>query len=267
MEIKKEDLHPDLHPMHDILINHGYKLRKHESHENANAIYSKSDPDRKKKSFTAAIGRTKDGVNCELGHSNNISTHGPHYEDGRPHSEAHILHKDLDQALQQQTKDFSRKKSIKESVMDKTSISNFITHLQSGKQLEAQESFNMIMGVKISDALENMKRDVAGSLFAEQTIDEAVKLFHPGHEATVHSIDKYGMTGRDQHPPTDGSIHGHKVRIDGYSETSHSHGIEHVGYSDSSDNPGGRIQFIKGTMKSGPHKGKQFEFAHYELKH
>lgn len=94
-----------------------------------------------------------------------------------------------------------------------------------------------------------------------ELLDEKKILFHPGETATVHSVDKYAYLGRDRHPPTDGSVHGHKVRITSYGKTDKSHGIE-GGEGDGLT----RVQVVNGTMKSGPHKGKSFEFIHHELK-
>lgn len=95
-----------------------------------------------------------------------------------------------------------------------------------------------------------------------EQVDEA-KLFHPGQEVTVHKVDQYGFQGRDHHPPSSG-VDGHKVRITHYADTDRDrlggkHGVE--------GDPGYRYQVVHGTMKSGPHKGKSFQFINHELKH
>ena len=95
-----------------------------------------------------------------------------------------------------------------------------------------------------------------------EQVDEA-KLFHPGQEVTVHKVDQYGFQGRDDHPPSSG-VEGHKVRITHYADTDRDrlggkHGVE--------GEPGYRYQVVHGTMKSGPHKGKSFQFINHELKH
>ena len=90
-------------------------------------------------------------------------------------------------------------------------------------------------------------------------LDEAKILFHPGEKAIVHNIDHHGLLGRNPHPPKSG-VEGHPVRITSYGDTEKEHGIE----GGEPGNP--RFQIVKGTMAAGPHKGKEFEFAHYELK-
>jgi len=129
-------------------------------------------------------------------------------------------------------------------------------------------AFNAAIAAKVTDALEVKKVEIASSLITPEMaveeeveqVDEAFRLFHPGKKATIKSIDKHGFTGRDDHPPTDGSLDGHTIRITDYGDATGKHGVT-SGYG------GPRYQAVRGKVLTGKHKGKEFEFIQHELKH
>jgi hypothetical protein len=97
-----------------------------------------------------------------------------------------------------------------------------------------------------------------------EKLDEIVRLFRPGSKATVRSIDAYAFQGRDDHPPVDGSLEGHRILITGYGETNGPFGVS----GDFDRNPADmRFQSVRGKVLTGQHKGKEFDFINHELLH
>lgn len=130
------------------------------------------------------------------------------------------------------------------------------------------DAFNAAIAAKVSDALEVKKVEIASSLITPEMaveeeveqVEEAFRLFHPGKKAIITNIDKHGFTGRDNHPPTDGSLNGHTIRITDYGDATGKHGV-------TSGLGGPRYQAVRGKVLTGTHKGKEFEFIQHELKH
>lgn len=97
-----------------------------------------------------------------------------------------------------------------------------------------------------------------------EKLDEIVRLFRPGNKATVRSIDAYAFQGRDDHPPVDGSLEGHRILITGYGETNGPFGVS----GEFDRNPADmRFQSVRGKVLTGQHKGKEFDFINHELLH
>jgi hypothetical protein len=130
------------------------------------------------------------------------------------------------------------------------------------------DAFNAAIAAKVSDALEVKKVEIASSLITPEMaveeeveqVEEAVRLFHPGKKAIIKNIDKHGFAGRENHPPTDGSLNGHTIRITDYGDATGNHGV-------SSGFGGPRFQAVRGKVLTGKHKGRHFEFIHHELEH
>lgn len=130
------------------------------------------------------------------------------------------------------------------------------------------DAFNAAIAAKVSDALEVKKVEIASSLITPEMaveeeveqVEEAFRLFHPGKKAIIKNIDKHGFAGRENHPPTDGSLNGHTIRITDYGDATGKHGV-------TSGLGAPRYQAVRGKVLTGTHKGKEFEFIQHELKH
>ena len=133
-----------------------------------------------------------------------------------------------------------------------------IKHLPSGHALVDDDRPN----VKKPNYMRSPVELYKGNRIKEsvEQIDEKFKLFQPGDKVTVSSIDRFGFFGRDQHPPVDGSMDGHKVRITGYPQ----HYLGKYGV-EGGDRGNRRFQSVMGKVLTGEHKGKEFEFIHHEL--
>lgn len=97
-------------------------------------------------------------------------------------------------------------------------------------------------------------------------LNEKVSLFHPGQHVKVTQVDRYGYWGRENHPPTDGTIDGHVGRVVGYLDGEGKFGSGH-GVTGGDGMNGPRYQGVRVQMKTGDHKGKTFDMIGHELEH
>ena len=117
---------------------------------------------------------------------------------------------------------------------------------------------------------------MSASPLNDQKVNEmAVRLFHPGQKVKVGQVDTYGYCGREQHPPTDGSLEGATGHVTGYGDleglsrytpsqvgkAAIRYGVEPV---DGPDN-GPHFQSVMVHIKDGPHKGRSFQMVQHEL--